>query len=54
MQWDEAGLRIPLSFGQNMLENFIYIYILYYIILYFLMSWTRGSTISDYPPTLII
>ena len=53
MQWDETGLRIPLSFGQNMLENFIYIYI-YYIILYFLMSWTRGSTISDYPPARII
>ena len=36
MQWDETGLRIPLSFGQNMLENFIYIYIyiLYYIIFF--------------------
>ena len=34
MQWDEAGLRIPLSFAQNMLENFIYIYI--YILLYYI------------------
>lgn len=28
MQWDEAGLGIPLSFGKNMLdESYIYIYI---------------------------
>jgi len=28
MQWDEAGLRIPLSFGQNMLDK---LYILYFL-----------------------